>query len=296
MDTDSQVQEVGGFFLPSLPSPPNGQSALSRKRVIGNPRPLPMPRTSPLRPGSKHETALIRFLDEGLLDITRKYTKKYTSGGYYNIGPLVKDLERLVDLIWLSATRPYTIAPLSRPTLNLGTASLQVQYLLQIANDFNDYLASFQLNLEVTFTFLDVLDRCFYALITGNPANPNSTPISAPMTSRYLSTTEKVRLNSIIQRTRLHMVKIIEDGPSNIQGNEMEDMTMSVEESTGFVRDGTSSGTTPATDISDVPRGRDKAMDQDEDEDDDDIEWEMAVARVYELSLTEVGEQLLRIG
>lgn len=162
--------------------------------------------------------------------------------------------------------------------------------MLQIANSFNDYLASFQLNLKVTFRFLDVLDRCFYALITGNSANPDSTPISAPMASPHFSTTAKVRLNSIVQRTRLHIIKIVEEGPSNIQGDEMTDMPTPDE---GSVMDEVSRGTTPATDITDMTMDNDNYEDEDED---DDIEWEMAAARVYQLSLTEVGEQLLRSG
>ncbi|KAF8427539.1 hypothetical protein EV426DRAFT_590529 [Tirmania nivea] len=263
----------GGFLFPSIPSPPVSMKlSLS---IIGKQRPLPAPRPTPLKPGSKHETALVRFLDEGLLDISRKYTKKYTPGGYYDIQPMVQDLERLVDLIWISAT-----------------PSLQIQYLLQIANNFNDYLASFQLNLKVTFRFLDVLDRCFYALITGNSANPDTTPISAPMASPHFSMTAKVRLNSIIQRTRLHIIKIVEEGPRNIQGDEIADMPVPAESSTGSVTDETFRGATPATDM-DMAMGNNSYEDE---EGGGDIEWEMATARIYELSLTEVGEQLLRSG
>jgi len=97
----------GGFLPPSIPSPP--VSIVSSLHIIGKQRPLPVPRPTPLKPGSKHETALVRFLDDGLLDISRKYTKKYTPGGYYDIQPMVQDLERLVDLIWISATREFTI-------------------------------------------------------------------------------------------------------------------------------------------------------------------------------------------
>lgn len=94
----------GGFLLSSLPSPPVSSLNLG---IIGKQRPLPTPRPTPLKPGSKHETALVRFLDDGLLDISRKYTKKYTPGGYYDIQPMIQDLERLVDLIWISATREF---------------------------------------------------------------------------------------------------------------------------------------------------------------------------------------------
>lgn len=160
--------------------------------------------------------------------------------------------------------------------------------MLQIANNFNDYLASFQLNLNVTFRFLNVLDRCFYALVTGNSADLDSTPISTPMASPHFSTTAKVRLNSIIQRTRLHIIKLVEEGPSNILGDILGDeVPTPAEPLTGSAMDGTSRGTTPAT----MGTGNDG-----DEEGGDDIEWEMAAARVYELSLTEVGEHLLRSG
>jgi len=93
----------GGSLIPSLPV-----SMGSCRGIIGKQRPLPAPRPTPLKPGSKHETALVRFLDDGLLDISRKYTKKYTPGGYYDIQPMIQDLEKLVDLIWISATREFT--------------------------------------------------------------------------------------------------------------------------------------------------------------------------------------------
>lgn len=86
----------------------------------------------------------------------------------------------------------------------------------------------------------------------------------------------------------------------------MTDMPTQAEPSIGSVTDRTSRDTTPATDITDMAMGNDNyegedgGEDEDEDEGegdgDDDIEWEMAAARVYELSLTEVGEQLLRSG
>lgn len=90
--------EAGGFLLPSL-------AAVDEPGFVGTHRPLPTPRSSPLRPGSRHETALIRFLDGELLNVSRKYTKKYTPGGYYDIQSVASDLQNLVDLIWVSATR-----------------------------------------------------------------------------------------------------------------------------------------------------------------------------------------------
>ena len=117
-ESANQTNESGGFLLPSRPSPPHESQSTSWSRghgLIRNARPLPTPRPSPLRPGSKHETALIRFLDQGLLDVSRKYTKKYTPGGYNDIYSIIKDLEKLIDLIWISATRKFA------PLLSIAT-------------------------------------------------------------------------------------------------------------------------------------------------------------------------------
>ena len=112
----------GGFLPQSIPAP--SVSMGSSLHIIGKQRPLPAPRPTPLKPGSRHETALVRFLDDGLLDISRKYTKKYTPGGYYDIQPVVQDLERLVDLIWISATREFTIPQVLRMVHQCISASV----------------------------------------------------------------------------------------------------------------------------------------------------------------------------
>lgn len=91
-----------------MSSPDNGAGSsllATEPDFISTLRPLPTPRSSPLRPGSRHEAALIRFLDGELLNVSRKYTKKYTPGGYYDIRSVISDLQKLVDLIWISATR-----------------------------------------------------------------------------------------------------------------------------------------------------------------------------------------------
>lgn len=150
-------------------------------------------------------------------------------------------------------------------------------------------------NLRITYTFLDVLDRSFYALITGNSVNPNSTPISAPMASRNFSTTEKVRLNSIIQRTRLHVVKLVEQGPSNLPLGDSEGIESPAKSPVPPATNGRVPLPATAPDNqTDVNTGFHKESECDG-EDDENIEWEMTIARVYELSLNEVGEHLLSL-
>ncbi|KAH0606713.1 uncharacterized protein H6S33_003547 [Morchella sextelata] len=176
-------------MYPSLPSPaPSDVSTTSYHT-------LPHPRSSgPLKAGSRPESNLIAYLDVQLLEVSRKYAKKFHEGGYFDIKTIAEDLERLVDVLWVSST----------PTL-------QIHYMLQMANSFNDYLASFPPHLKVTLRLLDTFDRCFYTLITETSADP-STPLPPAFSAYQMNMTEKVRLKSMIERTRLHVVKLLESG------------------------------------------------------------------------------------
>lgn len=105
--------EPGGFLQSSLPSPP---------RSIGRPAEathlvLPEPRATPLRPDGPKQSALIDYLDNKLLHISRRYQKRHNQHisngqrevedvqGYATIGEMARDLETLTDLVWISSTR-----------------------------------------------------------------------------------------------------------------------------------------------------------------------------------------------
>ena len=90
----------GASLPPSLPSP-----APSDASSVFSYRPLPHPRPSPLKPGSRPENSLIAFLDHKLLQVSRKYAKKFNDGGYTDAVQIADDLEKLVDLLWVSSTR-----------------------------------------------------------------------------------------------------------------------------------------------------------------------------------------------
>jgi hypothetical protein len=78
---------------------------------------LPHPRSTPLKPGSSKESSFIDYIDRKLLGISRRYEKRYnadfedeaTSGtegrGYESFAELAKDLEGVIDVVWLSGTR-----------------------------------------------------------------------------------------------------------------------------------------------------------------------------------------------
>lgn len=87
---------------------------------------LPHPRFTPLKPGSSKESSFIDYVDRKLLGISRRYEKRYnadfedeaTSGiegrGYESFAELAKDLEGVIDVVWVSGTREtYPTWPLS---------------------------------------------------------------------------------------------------------------------------------------------------------------------------------------
>lgn len=102
----------GGFVIPTLPSP--APSATSTTRSISG---LPHPRGHALRPGSAKEDKVRNYIDDRLMYINRRWVKKHGLAepgdeviGYKSMGELCKDLEPLINIIWLSGTRRLLIA------------------------------------------------------------------------------------------------------------------------------------------------------------------------------------------
>lgn len=102
---------AGGFIPPkSLPSPaPSGTSTRSASG-------LPHPRAHPLRAGSAKEEKIRIYVENQLMHISRRFVKKFEAPrpgddvvGYKNVGELCKDIEALMDIIWLSGTREHHI-------------------------------------------------------------------------------------------------------------------------------------------------------------------------------------------
>jgi hypothetical protein len=95
----------GGFirqtFLPS-PAPSSINSTTAAVH-------LPRTRSKPLPSGSAKESQFIRYLDEQIQKITRKHTRRGMgdSEGYRSFDELAKDVETLIELVWISATREF---------------------------------------------------------------------------------------------------------------------------------------------------------------------------------------------
>ena len=103
----------GGFLPQVLPSPsPSAASTVT-------PGELPKPREHPLRPGSQKEIAFVSFVDSKILNINRRYAKKFSSDprsrlgpgkGYDSFNEVVQDLEAVFDVVWVSGTRMCLLA------------------------------------------------------------------------------------------------------------------------------------------------------------------------------------------
>lgn len=102
----------GGFLPQSLPSP--SPSTTSSLRSQTN---LPHPRSHPLIAGSKKEDTARRYVETQLLKISRKFVKKFSVldgeeddekvdvKGYGSFNEVARDLDEIVDVLWLSGTR-----------------------------------------------------------------------------------------------------------------------------------------------------------------------------------------------
>ena len=104
---DRVIVQRTAAFLPS-PSASSATSAATAPDSI-----LPQMRSHPLVPGSQKEIAFIEHIDARLLQITRRYAKKFSKGsgsgdeapGYDNFAQCVVDLETVFNMVWISGTR-----------------------------------------------------------------------------------------------------------------------------------------------------------------------------------------------
>jgi hypothetical protein len=127
--------QLPGGFMPSPNSlhSPTPSTFSTSSRGSHSSKPLPHPRAKPLRPNSSKEEAARRFVEDRLLRVSRRYAKKFQgveeggveglrerqlgspgSGGSYgavkgytSMKEVAKDLDEVVDVLWLSGTRKF---------------------------------------------------------------------------------------------------------------------------------------------------------------------------------------------
>ncbi|EAW10897.1 general transcription factor IIH subunit TFB6 family [Aspergillus clavatus NRRL 1] len=195
---------AGGFMHPSLPSP--APSTMSNSTAT--PSLLPKPRSHPLKSGSMKEATVINHIDSHILTINRRHAKKFSSTyddqaqpeserGYESFQEVAKDIEGLVDVLWVS-----------------GTPSLQIPYLISLAVLVNTYLPDYPFSPKATFRLLRKLDSVFTSLLLGEDADTGA-PLSGFENNRNLvSMTEKVRIKSIAETCRVAVVDARENDGS----------------------------------------------------------------------------------
>lgn len=240
--------EAGGFLHPSLPSPP-----ISPITPI-----LPRPRPQPLRPGSAKEDNLINYLDQQLMEISGRHENRHRfrqveggQGRYQSFKAVAVDLERVVDILWVS-----------------GTPSLQIPYLLNIALAVSTYLPSFDFSPPETFRLLHKLDIAFSSLLHGRNVETGENLPGFEGGRGGLSTTEKVRVRGLVERTRIAVVGVAGKGEAS------------------------SISSLSTDDEGDTRRADDSGLEEDGNVDSSHEQWEMEVARVYESTIVDLGAAL----
>ncbi|RKF83342.1 putative meiotic recombination protein dmc1 [Golovinomyces cichoracearum] len=163
---------------------------------------LPKPRSRPLRPGCRKEDTVRQYLDQKILNVSRRYAKKFQPReeqrvgdvtGYVNMDQVASDIGRLADVVWLT-----------------GTPNLQVHYLLNIAGMFINFLPAFPPAPEAIFLLLKKMDYAFSCLLKGkNISTDEVLPGFSGGNDIGLSKTDMVRLRSLVEETRVLTVKLL---------------------------------------------------------------------------------------
>ncbi|KAG8630401.1 hypothetical protein KVT40_002020 [Elsinoe batatas] len=269
----SSMNHSGGF-LPHSP-PPSSVASFRQSNA------LPLPRSSPLKPGGSKESSFIRFVDQQILYIQRRFAKRDTrldagaretdeqgrsidSGiasikldkleqwqdvpGYTTFGEASRNVEELLGIIWIS-----------------GTPSLQIPYLISIALLVNTMIPAFPAAPRQLFRLIGKLDHAFASLLQGRDVDTGE-PLPGFSTGRKVSTTEKVRIKSLIERTRISVANVMAAG-------DIEDEEEEVDTEEGLEGDLV---------LDDV----------DDPEPTNDEDWDMDVAKVYDKTLVEIGDSL----
>ncbi|KAB8446257.1 hypothetical protein FH972_025238 [Carpinus fangiana] len=273
--------EPGGFIPAHVLTPPRSSRAPSSLASSA----LPTPRRTPLKSGSAKEWTLVDYLDKHIGLVQRRYAKRGTnesasdgtvvdrSGetdysakdlegieGYDSFQEAGKDIEKLIDIVWVS-----------------GTPTLQISYLLSLALMVVTYLPSFPPTPKTLFRVLGKLDMAFASLVTGKDLDTGA-PLPGFSTDEGnfgklgggVTGTEKVRIKSLVERTRVVVVEVM-----NASEFEVEE-----EFESGHADD------------SDDPMAEARGDDVDF------TDYNMDVARVYDRTLVELGDSLAgpRIG
>lgn len=242
---------------------------------------LPHPRSSPLRPGGSKESAFIRHVDQQLLHIQRRFAKRTTTDtglnddssregadawgdvkGYASMKDACRDLSDLLSVVWVS-----------------GTPSLQVPYLLNLGLLLHAVVTAMPPSPRQLFRLLGRLDRAFAGLLQGRDVETGE-ELPGFAGRRGVSGTEKVRIRSLVERTRVGVMETFKRGEFEFEdGDEIDRVAAAAAEE---------DADTEMTDGELVLEGGG----EEEEEEEEDESWNVQLSKVYDLTIVELGDSL----
>lgn len=163
----------------------------------------------------------------------------------------------------------------------LSTAALQIPYLLNIANEFTEWVTKFPPQPEPLFAVLSKLDYCFASLLSGQDVDSKEALPGFENGLRGVVTkTDMVRCKSIVEQTRVVIVDVMSKQPDENDGSDESE-----------TEDDTEKEITEAeTDTEGNYSAAESSGFVDPNWEDPDDELYMDVARVYERTLVQLGE------
>lgn len=244
--------EFGGLSPSSLRSPTASTSSTHASHRV-----LPEPRRSILAPGSSKETSFIQYVDRNIAYIQRRFATPSSASinqgssaavetsdvsAYSSFDEVADDMSHLIDIVW-----------------TCSTPSLQTPYLLHLALLVSTYIQAMPGSKKAMFMLLDKLDISFASLLTGHD---KETGIMLPgflHAVKGLSETERVRVASLVEKTRVIIVNVVSD--TEVDSDEDDDIFKATSsQDSGFVEDNE----------------------------------QMEIARVYERTMQELGDTLTK--
>lgn len=164
-------------------------------------------------------------------------------------------------------------------------AGLQIPYLLNIANEFTEWVTKFPPQPEQLFSLLRKLDFCFASLLAGRDVDTGETlPGFENGVRGVMTRTHMVRCKSIVEQTRVVVTELMTrqpQGEEEDQGVEGEDEDES---------DTEKEITEAESEVETTDSAAESSGFVDPNWEDPDGDMYMDVARVYERTLVQLGE------
>ena len=148
-------------------------------------------------------------------------------------------------------------------------ASLQIPYLISLALLTTTMIPAFPAAPRPLFRLLSKLDHAFASLLQGRDLDTGE-PLPGFSMRRGVSGTEKVRIKSLVERTRVSAVEVMSRGDFEEDDEEEEESAAESDMDGDLILE--------------------QAIDTDDDA--EEKNWDMQVAKVYDKTLVELGETM----